>query len=1305
MDVCQEETEYKWFEAAKFYEQKLKSESPSGVFAAGLWQKIGFCYDLASRQAKDIEEFNSLRSLGIGAYKRAAGFFGKEEKKVYEGKREECLAIAEYLHSWLAGDSSEKIKILNKCRSLAKKAMEFFKTVNDFLCYGQTANLLSKCLYELMSVASSGEEKNQFAEEAIDNANEAISVLSKLEDKGELLLAFSLASIHSWYSSNISESEDERKKLADASLSYASSALALSKNVTDPYLQTMSRWAGVYSNLYFKDDIEISMKYAKEMLEQALAVKDNYLIGIAFFLLAYVADWKVQCEAHPGKKKELYDEILKYSEESIRHLNLVFQDSLIAECYTTFIGQTYCELASDFSVSLSEKLVYSKKALASGKRGLEYAMRSGTPESILASLHVLSKVYYYHSNLERRKDRKPELLREALKYRTEYLKTAEKTFPSNTWISGVSKVYAGQIERDLSRIEPTEKAKIANFKDAIASMKGGISYCKNWIATCDVPSYVATVAEFEDTLGETLDEVFLLTAESANLTRANDVYADAAEGFKKVNLPSRVAESYWKIAKNLDRITSYDQAAKNFKNAFAAYKAAAQKINQFSDFYFNYASYMMAWSEIELAKRAHNEEDYKIAARHYEKASQLLRQSKSWMYLSLNFYAWSLLEQAEDLSRKENGAEAIEAFEKAIKFLQESERILSVKLEEIDRKDERDLVTRLLQVSDMRSEYSHGRIAVEEAKILDMQGDQLGSSEKYDKAAAIFQKISLIDSGQIGKKAKPLSYLCQAWRKMMMAEARASPIMYEEAADLFKLAKEHTVKESTSFMALGHSSYCKAREAATEFEITRSMAMYEEATRHMETAAGLYLKAGFETTSNYAKATQRLFDAYAFMESAKRERENEKQMKYYSRAEKVLLNAAKYFEKGNFKDKTVQTRSLLQKVREERQFAPSLSEIFHAPAITSSTASFSALDSIEESAAGLERFKGADVQVKLAQQETETKVGEDVTLAFQIVNVGKKPVSLIRIENLIPVNFQLVSKPDYCQFEDSRLTMKGKRHDPLKTDEMKFTLRSFKKGTIEIKPRIVYLDWIGHEKSYDPDPVIFNVSGAVLPGRIPTGCADLDNLLFGGIPESYAVVLLSPSSDEREQLVRRFLEVGAKNGQTTYYITSEVGNIADLVEDYQSSFYVFVCNPRADVMIKSLPNVFKLNGVESLTDLGIKLFKSFRNLDTAQKGPRRLCITIVSDVLLQHRAVITRKWLSGLLPDLKSRGFTTLAVINPEMHPQEEVQAILGLFEGEMRVSEKEGEKGLEKVLRIRKLYNQRYLENAMVLSREKLEC
>jgi hypothetical protein len=69
---------------------------------------------------------------------------------------------------------------------------------------------------------------------------------------------------------------------------------------------------------------------------------------------------------------------------------------------------------------------------------------------------------------------------------------------------------------------------------------------------------------------------------------------------------------------------------------------------------------------------------------------------------------------------------------------------------------------------------------------------------------------------------------------------------------------------------------------------------------------------------------------------------------------------------------------------------------------------------------------------------------------------------------------------------------------------------------------------------------------------------------------------------------------------------------------------------------------------------------------------------------------------------LKSQGFTILATINPGMHTQEEVQAMLGLFQGEINISEKETATGLLKTIRVRKLSSQRYIENETVLAKER---
>jgi hypothetical protein len=198
--------------------------------------------------------------------------------------------------------------------------------------------------------------------------------------------------------------------------------------------------------------------------------------------------------------------------------------------------------------------------------------------------------------------------------------------------------------------------------------------------------------------------------------------------------------------------------------------------------------------------------------------------------------------------------------------------------------------------------------------------------------------------------------------------------------------------------------------------------------------------------------------------------------------------------------------------------------------------------------------------------------------------------------------------------------------------------------------------------------------------------------------------LVAPSIEEREQLVKRFLAAGGKSGEPTFFITVEPGMANELIEKYSSSFFLFICNPQADALVPNVSNVFKLKGLESLTAIDIELVKAFRTLNPTATGTNRICLEVVSDALLQHHAVTTRRWLSALLPMLKSKGFTILGVVDSQLHSSEELQAVLGLFDGEIRVSERETPKGTEKVLKIRKLYAQKYLESELILTREKLQ-
>jgi KaiC/GvpD/RAD55 family RecA-like ATPase len=221
-----------------------------------------------------------------------------------------------------------------------------------------------------------------------------------------------------------------------------------------------------------------------------------------------------------------------------------------------------------------------------------------------------------------------------------------------------------------------------------------------------------------------------------------------------------------------------------------------------------------------------------------------------------------------------------------------------------------------------------------------------------------------------------------------------------------------------------------------------------------------------------------------------------------------------------------------------------------------------------------------------------------------------------------------------------------------------------------------------------------------LQGRIATGHPTLDNLLCGGIPENYTVALTAPSSGERDSLVMEFLKKGTEQNEITLFLTTDPSKAKSLAES-EANFHLFICNPRADTIIKDKSNIAKLKGVENLTDISIALSSAINRLDPSLKGPRRICIDLLSDVLLQHHAVKTRRWLTSLITELKSNKFTALTVIDPRIHPSEELYAILGLFDGEISLVEKQTEKGSRKYLKINKMSNQEYLESELPLKRD----
>jgi hypothetical protein len=250
----------------------------------------------------------------------------------------------------------------------------------------------------------------------------------------------------------------------------------------------------------------------------------------------------------------------------------------------------------------------------------------------------------------------------------------------------------------------------------------------------------------------------------------------------------------------------------------------------------------------------------------------------------------------------------------------------------------------------------------------------------------------------------------------------------------------------------------------------------------LESAANYYARAGFQKASEYVKATGLLFDAYVFMDNAKKEDDPEKKAKLCVIAEKVLQTAAGSFMKSEHLEKREQVLRLLERVKEERELAVSITEVLHVPSIVSTTASFAAPTSTSEVAAGSERFEQADIQANLIVRQKELKVGEPLNLQIELVNAGKSPALLVKVNKVIPEGFELDEKPEAYRVEDSYIDMKGKRLGPLKTEELRLVLKPKAQGTFALKPTILYLDENGKYKSHELETVTIVVKELGIKG-------------------------------------------------------------------------------------------------------------------------------------------------------------------------------------------------------------------------------
>jgi len=856
------EKKHDWVRAVEFYEQALDVVGKQDLLRKGEVQKrIGYCFCRGAFQAETQEEFKNRMLEAVEAYEKAA----EEHENVDPAKALYCQAMALYAKSWVHVEASQKKNALDECGRLLREAMKAFEAAEDHLNYGKTCNALQLCLWDKRLLEWDWADVKAGLEEAILHGHNAVSTFSKVGDEGELAWAYILAGLNSFAARFLGE--ERMEELGQTALSYAERALEISKKLGDGYLIAWSNWLAAATQYGVTGNLELSLRYCEEGLQQAKEIKDSFLIGWILWGLAFVTSWTMNTEEDPDKIREGYEKVIRYAEDGRHHLLLVSRHDWLADLYSWYI-ESYYFLALNVETDPEAKRNLLERAIEIGRKGLEYAQQSEVPD-IKSVHHSLSKALYSLSKMETQVTEKKRLLEQAAVNREKAININEQaSSPFDYWNRGVFQNYAALIKAELATIEVDKEEKKSLLEEAVSHMERCIELCTKWTTAYPHAPLFAVLGWYFDWFGGILNQLYSLTGEEETLRKAIKVYEATSETYRKAELPCCVAEAQWRVARLSDRLGEHTKSERNFRLASENYKLAAEKIPQLKEFYMDHALYMQAWSEIEKAKHHHAKRHYGQAREYYEKAAGLHRSTEHWNYLSSNYLAWAKLEEAEDLSRREQGEEATAAFKEAADMFCNAKNAIKTKLKDIQDRNEKEMASDLIKASDLRHGYCQGRITLEEAKILDRQGDHMESSRKYAAASKTLEEIGRAGSKQTRKELQPIALLCQAWQKMMMAEAKASSTMYGEAAELFERAKEHTVDQPTSLLALANSSFCKALQAGTEFESTGETTAYLTAKKQVEAASKYYLKAGFKDASEYARATFRLFDAYMYMNKA-----------------------------------------------------------------------------------------------------------------------------------------------------------------------------------------------------------------------------------------------------------------------------------------------------------------------------------------------------------------------------------------------------------------------------------------------------
>jgi len=1086
----EQEKHYDWRSAAESYEKALDLIPINDSTRLGeILEKQGFSLHKAAMQSEGEGQFGELTQRAIDCYVKAEAHYDKSPESTRTPFKTRAEAMVAFLGYWNSSVPTEKKALVREAWRKATEAMKGFEGNTDAIEYIVTFNQLTLSAAIAQEYADDFESKSAIVRSGLDAGEKAIKMISARTEPSEIAKAY--VNTCAFLTATILPPDQ-------IAVSYQQEKEAMAFWQKAVRSSEESALSGLASMLVFSEMPSLSKRSQEEDLlrkavEHGRATHDRLLMGMALGTLAGRASWSTLAAGDSDESENLSRMALQFASEANEELSKIsfLSPGSNWEMWIAAPEASVYGILAYGEIDAKKKREFAENAVRAYPSAIKLAQDSGYPYLASCMVHRFGYSLTSLAKTEADKSTKKGLLEKAIELRKAEMPATTVFEPYSFWSHGTDESLLAEAEFELATVidDPSEKRSMLH--DAISRKKDSLDL--HFKAMSLTPSDAADglltsypiVGHWLLQYSAWLELLYEMDGDRNCLAEARDALVKAAEMFTNAEVSSRMAECRWKAGQVCDSLEEYKRGAESFLLASDGFNTAARKTTRLKTMFEGYSQYMRAWAAIEDAKYHHSKDDPASASRQYGEAAQLLKATRAWCYLSDFFSGLANTEHAEDLSRKEKCQEAVELFELAARSFMDAKTAIQNRTGEIESTDENKMIAGVLTDSDRRIAYCRARISLEEARLLEMRGELTASWEGYSLAASSFQKmLDGLDSVQNRRPLELILSLTNAWQAMAKAESEASPETYGKAAEHFDKAKELAVSDRMKLMATGNSHFCKALEAGVRFADAADPTLHSTATKHLESAAKYYLRADLQNAAEYAKASKLLFDGYAYMDKASTEEDHGKKVKLYAMAEKVLQLSATSYAKAAQPGKKDQVSKLLRKVVEDRELALALTDVFLAPDVTSTTMAFSSPAPTHEAAAGLDRFEHADIQATLIAKPKDLHIGQELSLEIELVNAGRGPAQLTKVEETVPKGFVVVREPEKYRMEDSLIDLRGRRLDALKTEDVRLVLKPTAKGNFKLKPRIMYLDDSGTCKSCEPTPIEITVKEMGISGWI-----------------------------------------------------------------------------------------------------------------------------------------------------------------------------------------------------------------------------